>query len=235
MGPKLEILSPRPRDIGRAARIVKAGGVIAFPTDTVYGLGCDPRDPRALSKLSSVKGKVRRKKPFPILVASSKLAERIAVMDGRAKALAARFWPGPLTIVLRPRIRFPHSLTMGRKTIAVRYPRNRVALQLIRKCGGFLTGTSANTTGRPPCTSVEVVRRTLGDRIDAVVDGGRSLRRAGSTIVRVHSRGVTILRKGPVRDAQIRRTLQSAPSRSKRTPKRPVIASPHSFSGIEGA
>jgi len=190
--------------------MVRAGGLIAFPTDTVYGLGCDPRDPHALGRLLSVKGKVRGKKPFPILVASSKLAERIALMDDRAKALAARFWPGPLTIVLRPRIRFPRSLTLSRKTIAVRCPGNRVALQLIRKCGGFLTGTSANIAGRSPCTSVQAVRRTLGDRIDAVVDGGRSPRRAGSTIVRVHSRGVTILRKGPVRDIQVRRALQSA-------------------------
>ena len=229
----MEILSSRTRDIDRAATIVRAGGVIAFPTDTVYGLGCDPRDPHALGSLLSVKGRVRAGKPFPILVASSKLAEQIAVMDGRAKALAARFWPGPLTIVLRPRIRFPRSLTMRRKTIAVRCPGNRVALQLIRKCGGFLTGTSANTTGRPPCTSVEAVRRTLGDRIDAVVDGGRSPRRAGSTIVRVHSRGVTILRKGPVRYTQIRRAIQDAPTRSKRTRKGPVIAPPHSFSAIE--
>jgi len=231
----LEVLSSRTRDIDRAARIVRKGGVIAFPTDTVYGLGCDPRDPHALSRLLSAKGRVRGRKPFPILVASSKLAEQIAVMDGRAKALAARFWPGALTIVLRPRISFPRSLTMCRKTIAVRCPGNRVALQLVRKCGGFLTGTSANTTGRPPCTSAEAVRRALGERIDAVVDGGRSPRRAGSTIVRVNSRGVTILRKGPIRYTQIRRAIQGPPTRSKRTPKRRVIASPHSFSGIEGA
>ncbi len=182
---------------------------MAFPTDTVYGLGCDPHNPKALSRLLSVKG--RREKPLPILVASQKLADQIAVMDSRARTLASRFWPGPLTIVLKPRVRFSRSLTMGRKTIAVRCPGNQAALRLIRECGGLLTGTSANTTGHPPCRSARMVDRCLGDRLDAVVDGGRSTRRLSSTVVRVHSRGVTILRKGHIRDRQVRRTLQVAP------------------------
>jgi len=211
----LEVLSTHRRDIERAARIVKGGGVVAFPTDTVYGLGCDPHNPRALRKALYVKG--RRKKPFPILVASPKLAGQIAVMDSRAKALASRFWPGPLTIVLKPRVHFPDSLTMHRKTIAVRCPKNRATLQLVRKCGGFLTGTSANLTGGPPCTSAKMVHRCLGDRIDAVVDGGRSRRRTASTVVRLDSRGATILRKGPIRNTHINRTLSSVPAPYKRT------------------
>ncbi|WP_455363227.1 L-threonylcarbamoyladenylate synthase [[Eubacterium] cellulosolvens] len=205
----LEVLSTRPGDIERAARIVRAGGTVAFPTDTVYGLGCDPRNSRALSRVLSVKG--TREKPLPILVASEKLADQIAIMDSRARALASRFWPGPLTIVLRPRVHFPRSLTMGRKTIAVRCPGNRTALRLIRKCGGFLTGTSANIAGHRPCTSARMVDHYLGDRVDAVVDGGRSPRRSSSTVVRVHPRGVTMLRKGPIRDGQVRRTLQMVP------------------------
>jgi len=203
----LEVLSTRSGDLERAARIVKRGGIVAFPTDTVYGLGCDPHDPRALNKVLSVKG--RRRKPFPILVASPKLAGRIAVMDSQAKALVSRFWPGPLTIVLKPRVRFPRSLRMRHETVALRCPRDRVTLQLIRRCGGLLTGTSANVTGRPPCTSARMVRRRLGDKIDAVVDGGRSPRRTSSTVVRVDSRGATILRKGPIRESQIRRTLST--------------------------
>ena len=211
----LEVLSARPRDIERAARIVRAGGIVAFPTDTVYGLGCDPQNPKALNKVLSVKG--RREKPLPILVASQELADQIAVMDSRARALASRFWPGPLTMVLKARVHFPCSLTMGRKTIAVRCPGNRIALRLIRKCGGFLTGTSANLTGHPPCTSAGMVDRFLGDRVDAVVDGGRSPRRLASTVVRVHARGVTILRKGPIRAGQIERTLLAlASSRDRR-------------------
>lgn len=214
----LEVLSSQPRDIEKAARTVKAGGVVAFPTDTVYGLGCDPQNPKALGKVLSVKG--GREKPLPVLVASQKLAGQIAVMDSRARALASRFWPGPLTMVLEPRVRFPRSLTMGRKTIAVRCPKNRVALQLIRSCGGFLTGTSANLTGRPPCTSARMVERCLGDSVDAVIDGGRSPRRTASTVVRVHSRGVTILRKGPIRVRQVKRALSSVLPLGKTRPMR---------------
>lgn len=214
----MEVLSSHPRDIDRAARIVKTGGIIAFPTDTVYGLGCDPHNPRALRRLLSVKGRGRREKPFPILVSSPKLAEQIAAIDSQGKALVSRFWPGPLTLVLKPKVRFPNSLTMRRKMIAVRCPGNEIALRLVRKCGGLLTGTSANITGRPPCTSAEMVRRRLGDKVDAVVDGGRSPRRAGSTIVRVDS-GVKLLRRGPIREAQIRRTLLRSAAFHERTSK----------------
>jgi len=204
----LQVLSTRPWDIENAAKIVKRGGIVAYPTDTVYGLGCDPCNPQALKRVISVKGS--RNKPFPILVASPRVADRIAVMDHQARALVSRFWPGPLTLVLNSRVRFPRSLTLGRKTIAVRCPKDRRALKLISRCGGLIIGTSANLTGQPPCTSAMMVRRRLGDRIDAVIDGGPSPRRAGSTIVRIDSLKVTILRRGPISNEQLKRTLSSA-------------------------
>jgi L-threonylcarbamoyladenylate synthase len=201
----LQILSTGPRGIENAASIVMKGGIVAYPTDTVYGLGCDPSNSRAVKRVMAVKGK--RRKPFPILVASQEVADRIAVMDPRAKLLASKFWPGPLTLVLKPRVRFPNSLTLGRKTIAVRCPDDQVALRLIERCGGLLTGTSANLTGRPPCTSARMVLRCLGDRIDAAVDGGRSPRRVGSTIVRIDRQRVMIVRQGPIRNGQVKRAL----------------------------
>jgi L-threonylcarbamoyladenylate synthase len=163
---------------------------------------------RAVRRVMAVKGK--RKKPLPILVTSPAAADRIAFMDRRARALSSEFWPGPLTLVLRPKARFPSSLTLGRKTIAVRCPNDQVALRLIEKCGGMLTGTSANMTGYPPCTSARMVLRCLGDRIDAIVDGGRSPRRLGSTIVRIDRQHLTIVRKGPIRDRQLKRALSEA-------------------------
>lgn len=168
-------------------------------------MGCDPRNSRAVKRVMAVKGK--RKKPLPILVASPAVADRIAVMDRQARALTSRFWPGPLTLVLKPRVRFPNSLTLGRKTIAVRCPNDQAALRLIERCGGLLTGTSANLAGYPPCTSAKMVLRCLGDRIDAVVDGGRSPRRVGSTIVRIDRHRVMIVRKGPIRNGQVKRAL----------------------------
>lgn len=203
----LQILSTRSRDIAKAASLVKRGGIVAYPTDTVYALGCDPRNPRALKRAMAVKG--RRRKPFPILIASPQLAYRIVAIDPRAKALASAFWPGPLTLVLKPRVRFPNQLTLGQKMIAVRCPKNRIALKLIMRCGGLLTGTSANLTGKPPCTSAKMVRHRLGARIDAVIDGGPSPSRMGSTIVRINSRDMTILRKGPILKEQLKRVLST--------------------------
>ena len=198
-------MSTDPKDIEKAASIVIKGGVVAYPTDTVYGLGCDPMNSRAVRRTMAVKGE--RKKPLPILVASQAVAEKIVVMNRRARALSSRFWPGPLTLVLKPRVRFPSSLTLGQRTIAVRCPDDKTALRLIKRCGGMLTGTSANRTGDPPCTSARMVSRVLGDRIDAVVDGGRSPRRTGSTIVRIDPRRVVIVRKGPIREEQVRQAL----------------------------
>lgn len=204
----MEILTTSRKSIATAAAIVKDGGIIAFPTDTVYGLGCDPRNSQALDRLRSVKGK--RRKPFPILVSSLRAAEQIVVMDARARALASEFWPGPFTMVAKSRARLPHLLTMRRKTIAVRCPGNRKTLELIRKCGGLLIGTSANLTGRPACTNAQAVRRCLDGMIDAVVDGGRSRLRTGSTIVRTYPR-VAMVRKGPVGEAQINQVLRQRP------------------------
>ena len=217
----LQILSTDPKDIENAATIVIKGGIVAYPTDTVYGLGCDPRNSRAVRRVMAVKGK--RKKPLPILVAPPAVADRIAVMDRRAKALTMRFWPGPLTLVVKPRVRFPNSLTLGRRTIAVRCPNDEVALRLIERCGGLLTGTSANLTGHLPCTSAKMVLRYLGDRIDAVVDGGRSPRRAVSTIVRIDPHRVIIVRKGPIRNEQLKRALSGTNEPRQRRQLRAVL------------
>jgi L-threonylcarbamoyladenylate synthase len=203
----MELLGTGKRDLAKAARIVKLGGLVAFPTDTVYGLGCDPKNRFALERLLSVKG--RRRRPIPILVSSTETAARIAVMNHEVKVLASRFWPGALTLILKPRMHFPRELAMGRKTIGVRCPNNRRTLELIRKCGGLLTGTSANVSGQPSCRSALMVVRSLGDKIDAVIDGGPSPRGTESTVVRVRSGKVAVLRRGPIGEEKIRQVLGS--------------------------
>ena len=185
---------------------------MAFPTDTVYGLGCDPRKPDAVKKLLSVKG--RREKPFPILVSSLRMATRIATMNATARVLASRFWPGSLTLVLKSRGDSSLWLGVPRRTIAIRCPKNDVTLKLIRKCGGLLIGTSANRTGERPCTSARMIRRKL-DEVDAIIDGGPASARIPSTVVRVHSRGVTVLRKGRISESQIKRALLDMSSKSR--------------------
>ena len=181
-------------DIMEAARLVLAGRLIAYPTDTVYGLGCNPFDVDAVERL--VVAKERVKGSLPILVSSLKEAERLGEMGGAAAELANRFWPGPLTLVVRARSNFPARVTSDSQFVGLRMPHHETARRLIQESGGALVGTSANISGRPaPRTAQEVVRELEG-RVDLVLDGGPSLLGRESTVVRILEAEITVLRDG---------------------------------------
>ena len=182
--------------IGRAASIVKEGGLIVYPTDTVYGLGCDPLDDSAVARLFEAKG--RESKPLPVLCSSIEEASRLVEMNGRALELAGDHWPGALTIVAQLRVRVPRQLDQGTGTLGVRVPGMKGCVELVAKCGGLLTGTSANLSGRPSCRSAEEAKEQLGSKVDMILDGGR-LVGTESTVVRVEGGSVIVLRMGQVR------------------------------------
>ncbi len=182
--------------IGRAASIVKEGGLIVYPTDTVYGLGCDPMDGSAVARLFEAKG--RESKPLPVLCSSIEGASRLVEMDGRALELAGEHWPGALTIVAPLKVRVPRQLDQGTGTLGVRVPGMKECVELVEKCGGLLTGTSANLSGRPSCRSAEEAMEQLGGKVDLILDGGR-LVGTESTVVRVEGGSVIVLRMGQVR------------------------------------
>jgi L-threonylcarbamoyladenylate synthase len=182
--------------VRRASDVVLTGGVIGYPTDTVYGLGCDPKNAAAVDRLFVVKGR-EKKKPVPVLCSSLSRASELVQLDGLAKALARSYWPGPLTMVLPLRTRLPEQLHQGTGWVGVRVPAHRGCLSLIRGVGGWITGTSANLSGRPSCRSAEEVRRQLGDRIGLILDGGR-LDGAESTVIRVEKGDVEVLRRGAI-------------------------------------
>ncbi len=192
----LEVLSSQPRDIEKAARTVKAGGVVAFPTDTVYGLGCDPQNPKALGKVLSVKG--GREKPLPALVASQKLAGQIAVMDSRARALASRFWPGPLTMVL--------DAPLSGKKMGFRIPDNKIAIALIKRAGTPMVVPSANLSGEAAAVDAAEVLKYFNGRIEAVLDGGRTHIGVESTVVDMTGTRPKILRHGAILKSEILKT-----------------------------
>ena len=123
-------------NIKSAAQIIKTGGVVVFPTETVYGLGCDPLNTKAVQRLLTVKGD--RKKPFPVLVASLDDASRVATFSDNGKKLARKFWPCPLTIVLPKKDDLDDVVTFGLNTVGLRAPNNQVALSLIELSGGLL-------------------------------------------------------------------------------------------------
>lgn len=191
--------------LAAAAEVVARGGVICYPTDTVYGLGCDPLNTLAVEKAVQAKGS--RTKPVPILVKGVEDAEKLAHVSERAKKLARKFWPGPLTIVLPAKDAIPKTLSPD-GTIGLRSPKHPICLDLLALCSGALVGTSANLTGKPPATSAKQVAKDLGDRVDLILDGGRSPIGVASTVIDLTEARTRILRDGPVGKAEIMRCLR---------------------------
>jgi len=181
--------------IAKAAEVVQKGGLIVYPTDTVYGLGCDPFDKRALARLFEAKG--RSSKPVSVLCSSRAKAEALVEFSPAARKLAKSNWPGALTIVAPLKRRVPVMLTQGTGSLGVRVPAHPGSLRLISTCGGWLTGTSANVSGKPSARTALGAARQLGRSVDLVLDGGR-LTGTESTVVEVAGTKVTILRTGPI-------------------------------------
>lgn len=189
----------RPGDAyGRCREVVAAGGVVAYPTDTFYGLGADPRSERAVRNLFEIKGRSSTR-PILLLVAdATDVREWVAGVPGQAVNLMERFWPGPLTIV------FPASpdalplLTAGTGSIGIRVPGEPVTRGLLRYLGHALTGTSANRAGEPENRTADGVARALGDRIDLILDGGETAGGKPSTIVDVRGGSLRVLREGAI-------------------------------------
>jgi L-threonylcarbamoyladenylate synthase len=189
------ILGSDAASISEAAAIVKRGGLVAFPTDTVYGLGCDPWNSQAIDRLFESKG--RETKPIPVLCTGLEQAESLVALDGLAFDLARRFWPGALTIVAPLKRPVPRRLDQGTGWLGVRVPDHEVARAFAQEAGGSITGTSANLSGQPSSRTAEEVDRSIGDRLDAVIDGGRS-GGTESTVVKVVGGSVEVLRRGAI-------------------------------------
>src|SRR5581483_6270000 len=156
------------QEIANAAEALRRGGLVAFPTETVYGLGADASNTTALCRLFRVKG---RPADHPVIVHlddAAQLDEWAADVSGSARELVARCWPGPLTVVLRRTARVPDEVTGGRDTVALRVPQQRVARALLRAFGGGVAAPSANRFGSVSPTSADDVRHDLGDDVDQV-------------------------------------------------------------------
>ena len=190
----VRIVSPNLDSLAAAAEVVANGGIVAYPTDTVYGLGCDPFNSQAVKAVLRVKGD--RSKPLPVLVETLHAAELIVDFSGRALKVAAAFWPGPLTMVLRAKPTVPVILAPD-KTVGVRSPKHAICLKLLGMCSGILVGTSANKTGHSPATTAKEVAQELGDQIDLVIDGGRTMLGISSTVIDL-TKGFRLLREGPI-------------------------------------
>lgn len=190
----------------RAARTISAGGLIAFRTDTFYGLGADPFNPPAIRQIIDLKG--REGKPILLLISDLAEADRFIVeQTERFKLLAESLWPGPLTIVSAANDGLSKDLTAGTGTIGVRLPAEEPLRDLIRRCGGALTATSANTTGAPPARNAGEVANYFHTGLDLILDSGETTATAASTVVDVDAAVPRVIREGAISKARLEEIL----------------------------
>lgn len=207
-----EILLPDTAGIARAAEVLRDGGLVALPTETVYGLGADATDGRAVARVFEAKGRPAFN-PLIAHVADLAGARRIARLDARAEAIAARFWPGPLTLVLplRPDAGISPLVTAGLDSIAVRVPAHPAAQALLRAFGGPVAAPSANPSGQISPTRAAHVLAGLGARVDAVLDAGPCAVGVESTILSLLGPEPALLRPGGLTPEAIAAELGGAP------------------------
>lgn len=194
-------------DIEKAAEVLRAGGLVALPTETVYGLGANAEDPAAVGRIFQVKG---RPPSHPLIVhlgGAEHLDDWVKDVPQAARLLAEHFWPGPLTLVLRRGSRVPLEATGGLETVAVRVPDHPVALGLLSAFGGGVTAPSANRFGSVSPTTADHVRAELGEAVDFVLDGGPCEVGLESTIVDVTGDAPSILRPGGVTSEDLEAVL----------------------------
>ena len=210
MGPTIQSRRISESLLREAGEVIRGGGVIAFPTETFYGLGVDPFNVPAVQRLYDLKGRSLQMSPILVLIrARHELQALVSEIAPSAERLMQACWPGPLTLVFRAAEAVPSVLTAETGTIGVRlsaYPDVQRVLEVI---GGPLTGTSANRTGQPPTTTADEVERAFGTEVDLVVNGGPTPGGLPSTVVDTTVRPPRLIREGCVSQAALRAVLPS--------------------------
>ena len=185
-------------NLGQIAAITKRGGVIAFRTDTFYGLGADPFNRLAVQKIRTLKGR-EDDKPILVVISDTGQIERLLRDPSQAfDDLSKRFWPGALTIIGPAAAGLPDELTAGTKTVGVRLPNDDRVRVLIEACGGALTATSANVSGQQPAQTAAEVEKYFGHQIDLIADGGPTTSESPSTVVDATADEVKLVREGVI-------------------------------------
>lgn len=214
-------------EIDRAAGVLRGGGVVVFPTETVYGLGADALSERAVERVFATKGRPR-KNPLIVHVADEAMATRVvASWPARAGELARRFWPGPLTLVLPKAEAIPDLVTAGHRTVGVRCPDHPVAQALLRAFGGPIVGPSANRSGRVSPTTAAHARESLGDAGVMVLDGGACRAGIESTVLSLATTPPRVLRPGVIPREDLGEDVQISASGVDALPQSPGRLASH--------
>jgi L-threonylcarbamoyladenylate synthase len=222
------ILPPTPQAIDRAAALLRAGQLVAFPTETVYGLGGDATSERAVAEIFAAKGRPRFN-PLIVHVPGLAEAEAVAVFDDRARRAAAAFWPGPLTLVLPRRGDSGLSLlaSAGLDTVAIRAPAHPVAQALLRAAGRPIAAPSANRSGRVSPTEAAHVAAELGESVALILDGGRTPIGLESTVLDLSGETCALLRPGAVTLEELTEFLGPIAVPAGAVPKSPGMLASH--------
>lgn len=187
-----------PNAIEWTAERISSGGVVAIPTDTVYGIAASLAFEDALARIFTVKGRPGDK-TLPVLISSTDLLARVARdVTGETLVLLDRYWPGPLTVVVAARSGMPSVVTGPGDTIGVRLPNHPLAIEVIAKSGGAIACTSANRSGEPPARTAGEVAASVGDGLDLILDGGMTPGGVASTVISVEGDTIRILREGAI-------------------------------------
>ena len=204
---KINSENPEERLIKYAADQIRAGKVLGMPTDTFYGLAADPLNLHAVDSVYDIKTRSRHK-PLSLLIESVDQAEELAFLPDAFHELARKFWPGPLTMIVKASSRLPLKVTANTGNVALRVPAAKIPLAVIKAAGIPITATSANLSGASECTTAEQVREQLDGRIEIIVDGGPSPRDVASTIVDLSDpSGWRIMREGAIASEEISKLL----------------------------
>jgi L-threonylcarbamoyladenylate synthase len=204
-------------EVRKAAELLRAGGLVAFPTETVYGLGADASNATAIARLYAAKG---RPAGHPVIVHFSSAESAFAWardVPRDASVLAARFWPGPLTLILKRGTKAKDFVTGGQDSVGLRVPSHPVAQALLKEFGGGVAAPSANRFGRVSPTTAAHVREDLGSEVDLVLEGGRSEVGIESTIVDLSGGAAVLLRPGTITKSELEKVLPSVKDKPEST------------------
>ena len=209
-------MPPRALDAGEelrvglkeAALIIRSGGVVAFPTESFYGLGVSARDEKAIQRLFAIKKREENQPVLLLIPTASPLNRYVIRIPDIASQIMEEFWPGGLTLIFEANPGLPRLLTSGTGKIGLRLSSHPVATALAQAVGAPITGTSANISGQAACSSAEAVRHSLGGSVDFILDGGETKGGKGSTVLDITVDPPTILREGMVTREQLEAYLK---------------------------
>lgn len=202
----MKILEATDENIGKAAAVIRNGGVVAYPTETVYGIGCIPGDKDASQRVCEIKE--RADNPLPLICSDVNVAHKVVDFNAAADRLAERFWPGPLILVLKAKMKYGMWVTHGASTLGVRVSSHPVASKLTKLSEGVIVGSSVDIDGRPLALTAKEALEQFGRKIDMILDGGPCPGAERSTVLDISSDELWILRKGPITGEQIREALK---------------------------